>query len=189
MEDDVGEIAFWVNWLEAKGYSNIVLVGHSYGSLQILIYAAQQPSKSVKRIVTTSLVDVEHVVGGEQIQRQIEMAQQRVKENPQRLDEYKISYCKKYIAPPHAYLSYAEWTKSRILDNLAEIRVPVEVILGGNDTRMGIDWPELVERSGAELTIIPDANHFFDAEYEFDLYERVQESVLSASAQPAKQTR
>jgi pimeloyl-ACP methyl ester carboxylesterase len=186
MEDDVGEIAFWVNWLEAKGYSNIVLVGHSYGSLQNLVYAAQRPSKSVKRIVATSLVDVEHVVGSAEIQRQIEFARQRMKNNPQSLDEYKISYCKKYIAPPHAYLSYAEWTKSRILDNLVEIRIPVEVILGGNDTRMGIDWPDLVKRSGAKLTIIPDANHFFDAEYEFDLYERVQASILSASAQPAK---
>ncbi len=180
MEQDVDEIGFWVNWLETKGHSTIVLVGHSYGSLQILVYAVGQPSKSVKRIVATSLVDVEHVVGSEAIQRQIEIARQRLEENPQGLDEYKISYCKKYIAPPQAYLSYAEWTKIRILRKLKDISIPVEIILGSKDNRMGEDWPELIGRSGAKLTIVNDANHFFDAEFEFDLFERVQQSILAA---------
>jgi alpha/beta superfamily hydrolase len=54
--------------------------------------------------------------------------------------------------------------------------VPTKVIMGGKDDRMGADWvARLVSRSVA-IRVIPEATHFFDGQYEFDL----QEAVLQA---------
>lgn len=49
LESDVGEIGFWVNWLAGMGLRDIVLIGHSSGSLQILEYLVKTPSPAVRR--------------------------------------------------------------------------------------------------------------------------------------------
>ena len=41
LDDDIGEIARWVDWLKSHGHRSIVLIGHSFGSLQLLAYLCQ----------------------------------------------------------------------------------------------------------------------------------------------------
>jgi pimeloyl-ACP methyl ester carboxylesterase len=177
MDEDVTEIDYWVQWLIKHNHQNIVLLGHSYGSLQSLVYYKKEKNPKIKKIIATSLVDVEHVLGEDNAHAQYEAALKRLKNGDQSLSEYKISYCKQYLAPPSAFISYASWSKQKIVDILKNIAIPVDVILGGKDDRMGKDWPGLVKSSGAHVTIIDGANHFFDASFEFDLLDLVTNSL------------
>ncbi len=38
MSDDINEIHHWVNWLIKQGHKEIVIIGHSFGSLHSLAY-------------------------------------------------------------------------------------------------------------------------------------------------------
>lgn len=177
MQEDVAEIASWVNWLVAKGYNKVILVGHSYGSLQALAYVSGKPNKAVKKVIATSLVDIEHAVGEKIIHTEIDRAQSAILQNNNTPHDFQISYCKKYVAPPESFLSYAQWLKPRILEALATSRVPLEVIIGSKDQRMDANWPTLLKASHAKVSIVDGANHFFDAEHEFVLTDRVLELI------------
>ena len=177
LDDDVAEIHYWVQWLQARGHQDIVLVGHSYGSLHGLYYLMKYKTPGVKKLIATSLVDVDHMVGDEQSKKQIREAKQMVVSDDNSLREYSISYCKKYVAPPKAFLSYANWSQQRILEALSQITVPVEVILGSEDKRMSKGWPQLLRNSGVNLQLIEGANHFFHNEQEFDLLDSVMNAM------------
>lgn len=176
MDDDIAEIHFWVEWLVKRGHNNIVLVGHSYGSLHGLYYAMKYKHPAVKKLIAASLVDVDHIIGEELSKSQIKAAKELVAKNDDGLREYHVSYCKKYAAPPKAFLSYASWSRQRILTALSQTSIPVEVILGSEDQRMGQGWPQLLRQNGVALHLIEGANHFFHNEQEFDLLD----SVLNA---------
>jgi len=177
MQSDVKEISYWVNWLVEKGHKEIILVGHSYGSLQVIVYASGKSNPAVKKIIATSLVDAEHVLGKENLYRQIKSARRDIKKDKTALQEFQISYCKKFVAPPKVFLSYAEWTKENILKSLKDIKVPTEVILGSNDARMAPEWPSNIKNTGTTVSMVKDANHFFSSAQEFDLFDGVQSSI------------
>jgi len=176
INSDIEEINLWVDFLHRFGYKNIVLIGHSYGSLHGLLYLKLHPKKGIKKLIATSLVDVEHVVGKEKSESQISLARLQVRNNDHGLHEYQVSYCKKYTAPAAAFLTYATWSQNEILATIAKVKTPLEIILGANDRRMGANWPNLLRKNGVKTQVIENANHFFNNAQEIDLLE----SVLSA---------
>jgi pimeloyl-ACP methyl ester carboxylesterase len=173
MDGDIEEIHYWVEWLVSHGHNSIVLVGHSYGSLHGLYYSLKYKHPAVKKLVATSLVDVEHIIGEDLSKSQIIAAKELVAKNDNSLREYSVSYCKKYVAPAKAFLSYASWSRQRILDVIAQVTIPVEVILGSEDKRMAEGWPQMLQQNGVQLQVIKGANHFFHNEHEFDLLDSV----------------
>ena len=183
MQDDVAEIDFWVKWLVKQGHNQVILVGHSFGSLQSLVYLDKKPHPAVKQLIATSLITLENSMGHQaELQQQVRKAREAASRGDNNLDDYALSFCNKYPSPAKAYLSYAEWSKERILNLLVRTRVPVEVIVGGSDKRMGTDWKSLMIDKGARVTTIPGANHFFDAAHEFDLLETVEKSIRKSNA-------
>jgi alpha/beta superfamily hydrolase len=68
-------------------------------------------------------------------------------------------------------------SRQTILDSLAKSAVPVDVIMGGKDDRMGADWVEKLVSRGIAVRVIPGASHFFDNQYEFDLQEAVSQAL------------
>lgn len=160
-----------------QGNKIIVLVGHNYGSLHRLAYSLENKHSEVKKLIATSLVDIEGYIGIETSDAQIQSAKSLLKQDKTRLGEYQISYCKKYITPPRAFLSYATWSKSRILGALSKLTLPVEIILGRTDKRAGPRWEDSLRQLDVQLTLIDGANHFFDAEHELDLLDYVLNSL------------
>jgi len=177
MEDDISEIQQWMKWLEQKKHQNIVFVGHSYGSLQGLVYAERSTKPALRKIIATSLIDAGQSDDNAITIDQIRAAKKLQKSNHPGLGEYRLSYCKKYVSPPKAFLSYVTWSKEKIVSALSKHNLPVHVILGGADKRMGKEWPQTLRKNGVEYTLMKGANHFFDAEYEFDLLDAVQEQL------------
>ena len=53
LNDDVMEITRWVTWLKSQGHRSIVLVGHSFGSMQLLAYLTVAPDAAVKAYIGT----------------------------------------------------------------------------------------------------------------------------------------
>jgi len=176
LDEDTAEVAFWVRWLEQKGYSRIVLVGHSYGNLQLLGYLGRNPAPAVKQVLMISLTDVERKQSAQQRALLAQDLRARLEKGNQGLVEAEIGHCNKYVSPPAALLSYLAISRSGILEALAKTSVPVEVIMGSKDDRMGPDWIDKLVSGKIAVRVIPGASHFFDSQYEFDL----QEAMLQA---------
>lgn len=174
MQKDVREIESWTNWLLAQGHKNIILLGHSFGSLQMLVYL-KNGNPAIKYAIATSLIDLEHAIGTQKVYSQLKQARQAIKANNDALQEYKISYCKKFVSTPGSFASYAEWDKARILKLLSSVTTPVHIVMGSSDNRMDKSWPATLRKQGSELSIINGANHFFSNEFEFELHDKVLE--------------
>lgn len=183
LEQDVAEIAFWTEWLADQGYESIILIGHSFGSLQILTYLSQNPHPAVKKAITISLTDVERRQDAAARARLAEDIQKRITNADNGLMEVEFGHCKKYVSPPQPLLSYMQITRNSILAMLKMARVPIDAIMGGGDDRMGADWSDKLAEQGIQVQVIPDANHFFDNQFEFDLQDAVLQGMPSASSE------
>ena len=184
LEQDTDEVAFWVNWLVKKGYSRIVLVGHSYGNVQLLSYMGRKPSPAVNQLLLISLTDVESKQSAQQRMRLVKDLNSRLEKRESALVESEFGHCKKYISPPAPLLSYLSVSRDSILKGVVKAPVPAEVILGDKDDRMGPDWAEKLASRGIVVRLISGASHFFDNQYEFDLQEAV---VLALRDKPRGQ--
>jgi pimeloyl-ACP methyl ester carboxylesterase len=177
LDEDVAEVAFWVRWLVRKGHTRIMLVGHSFGNLQLLAYLNRNPAPAVKQLVMISLSDVEVKQNARQRARIAQALRDRVARRDSALAEVAFGHCKKYVGPPVALLSYLAISRDSILDSLASSPVPVEVIMGGKDNSMGSDWVSTLASRGIVVRMISGASHFFDNQHEFDLQEAVLQVI------------
>lgn len=177
LDDDVAEIAFWVRWLMQKGHTHITLVGHSFGNLQLLAFLERGSVPAVKQVLMISLTDVELKHNAQQRAQLARALRDRVAVGDHALAKVEFGYCRKYVSPPADLLSYLGISRESILDALAKSAVPVEVIMGGKDDRMGTDWVEKLVSRGIAVRVIPGASHFFDNQYEFDLQEAVVQAL------------
>jgi len=178
MSQDIEEIDYWVKFLENKGHSAIYLVGHSYGSLQILIYVNKKKPRSIKKLITTSLINVEKTNDGKHMGTFLKQARQHIKNNDSQLHEYSLSYCKKYISPAKDFISYAMWNKNKLIDEINQLNIPISIIIGSKDPRIDTTWKSLLQKSKSKLIIIEGANHFFDTTHEFDMNDKVLNELL-----------
>lgn len=176
LDDDAAEVGFWVRWLVQKGHTHIILVGHSFGNLQLLTYLGRDPSPAVKQVVMISPTDVGVKQAAQQRARLAQDLRNRALRGDSALVEAEFGHCRKYVSPPAALLSYIRLSRRGILDSLASSPVPAAAIMGGKDDRMGADWVDRLVARGIAVRVIPGATHFFDNQYEFDL----QEALLQA---------
>ena len=181
MQDDLKEIDFWVDWLAKKGHRQLILIGHSYGSLQLLVYMTKYHKHNIdiKKVIGTSLVDIDHTVGEKLNHFQVEKAKAMIAQKDNSLGTFQVSYCKKYTAPSDAFLSYADWGGKKIMGLLRKIHTPLYIILGSKDERMSRNWPDILRKAHSKVIIIKGANHFFDAQFEFDLADTVLSTITS----------
>lgn len=179
LDDDVDEVDYWVKWLARKGHPRVILVGHSFGNLQLLTYLGRTPSRGVTKLVMVSLTDVEVKLDARQRAERVRALKERVARNDRTLAEAEFGHCRKYVAPPAALLSYMSLSRQSILDSLARSHVPLLAIMGSKDERMGPDWVGTLKAHGIDVRVVPGATHFFDNQYEFDLHEALLESLAA----------
>ncbi len=179
MGADVHELGLWVHWLKQQGYQRVVLIGHSSGSLNVLAYTLDHPQDPVQSLVVVSLLGIDNSIDKTAYRKQLEQATTLAKSGRSQLDEYALGFCKKYLAPPNAFLSYARWVNTEVLTNIPRLQTPLYVILGGADRRVARDWPARLRKKGATVFVVPGANHFFDAEHSFDLLDTIEKILES----------
>jgi pimeloyl-ACP methyl ester carboxylesterase len=169
LDDDLDEIGRWVNWLTSRGHRRIVLIGHSFGSLQLLAYLAGRPDPAVQGYIATSLVETR--IGTTPREPLIARLENAVRRGERKLVNQPISYCRKYPSSPQALLSYVRWDRARTLKALDAFRGDKLLIMGSADAMIEPGWLETLQQSGTPMRIVKGASHFMDGEHEFDLLE------------------
>ena len=56
--------------------------------------------------------------------------------------------------------------------------------MGGADQRYVGDWVKDMQHVGAQVRIVPGANHFFDGTFEFDLLDAVSDALVEMKVTP-----
>lgn len=183
---DIEEIDYWFKWLLKKGYRHIVLTGFSStGNFESMLYSAQKPDPAITQLILISLnpILVEH---NEQ-KRIRRVLHAGTGKRPQAPELFTLGYCKRnFAATPASYASYAVFDDSRLLDMISRNRLPLDIVLGSNDTILPESWIAQIDalKSKAAISVIPNANHFFDGTSEFDLAETVENILKRQTAQP-----
>lgn len=170
LDDDVGEISRWVAWLKSQGNRSIVLVGHSFGSLQFLAYLDARPDPAVKAFIGTSLIEAQ--IGTTDRPALIAQLGNRILNKQHALVTQPLSFCRKYPSTPEGLLSYVRWDQARILSALKQSPVDVKLIMGSADSMVGRGWLKALQHVQTPMVIVQGANHFMDGEHEFDLLEQ-----------------
>jgi len=110
LQQNLDEIDYWVKWLAARQPGPVVLVGHSYGSLELLAWLATRPHPRVRMLITTSLSYADGFNPPALVKRQVAEARRAVREGDDRPRRFTLSYCKgNFVSPPRVYLSYLRW--------------------------------------------------------------------------------
>lgn len=167
MEDDVAEIGRWVGWLKSHGHRSIVLVGHSFGSLQLLAYLSTHPDPAIKAYIGASLVEAQ--IGTTPRQALIAQLEAQIQNQQRTLVTQRLSFCRKYTSTPEGLLSYVRWDQPRLLTALKQAPTSVQLIMGDADGMLGQGWLKALQHIQVPLVIVHGGSHFMDGEHEFDL--------------------
>ena len=184
MDEDVAEIGRWVGWLKSHGHRSIVLVGHSFGSLQLLAYLSLKPDAAVKAYIGTSLIEAQ--IGTTARPALIAQLEGRVLDKQHTLVNQTLSFCRKYPSTPEGLLSYVRWDQARLLTALKQSPVSVKLIMGGRDDVMEHGWLKALQLVQAPMVIVNGANHFMDGSHEFDLLEHTLKSLDTIQQAPSR---
>lgn len=177
LNEDMAELGLWTEWLHTRSNLPIILIGHSNGSVIILNYIASHPDKNVHGAILTSLVPMK------KNRDEFRRAQHVNKKNA--LHEYSLSYCQhSYISTVTGYLSYASLDTKKMLAKLRGSKVPVQIIIGGDDQIFMPGWGKKLKHYFPSTIVIPQAGHFFYDEAEFLLFDRVQDILRKWRSRP-----
>jgi dienelactone hydrolase len=178
IHEDLTEVNYWVNWLAQKGYKNIVLIGFSStGNVSVLLHNTQGAHPAVSKNILVSMNPVAISQAELKKARSANVASPEKNKKP---NTYSVGYCRKnFVATLGSYLSYAQYHENHMLTLLTQNTVPTEFIFGTSDTILPRNWISQIKaiKPQSHLTIIEDANHFFDGKFEFDLAEKVEQSL------------
>lgn len=176
MEGEVGEVNYWVNWLNTKGFKEVVVVGFSStGNVAALLAGNKNSNPSVSNIILTSIIPV--AIEPKERQQYLRTMDSNQTKNNKKMGNFSVGYCKKnFTAAIGSYLSYASYDNNKTLELIRETSIPANIILGSVDTVMPANWTTKMEalHTKHKITILKNANHFFDDSSEFDFAEAVE---------------
>jgi pimeloyl-ACP methyl ester carboxylesterase len=183
--DDVAEIDRWVNWLRGKGHRHIVLMGHSFGSLQLLAYLQNQPNPAITGFVGVSMVEAQ--IGGRPRAPLIERLTAQVAQNDRTLVTEPLSFCGKYPTTAEALLTYVRWDQPRLLAAVHRLGDRSLLIMGDSDSRLEQGWLRALQHLKTPLIVVEGGNHFMSGEHEFDVLDHTLAFLQSGtSAEPPR---
>ncbi|MBT8120061.1 MAG: alpha/beta hydrolase [Gammaproteobacteria bacterium] len=174
--DDSREIGQWVDWASKQGHEDIVLIGHSAGSVNITAYLATGSHPVVKK---TILISLTHYGPGRpaalETEEHARLARTMIEQGDDGLERFALAFCKDYVSTAKNFLSYYDWSDQAIIKAINKKAPENYIIIGSNDNRIKQQWISSLQQANAKVIVIDGASHFFDQAYEFDLLEKVEE--------------
>lgn len=174
LEQDMAEIDHWIQWLLQQGHQQIILLGHSSGSQQLLEYLATYPASHI----TTAIFTSSFYLNGKELGTKasdLEQANKDIETNYKQPRQYRFLFCNNsYNATATSFLSYQRITREHLLNTLKQLKIPHHTIMGGGDDRyrkVGYQWLDDLKLTDTDLHVIEDANHFFSNDAEPKLQE------------------
>jgi pimeloyl-ACP methyl ester carboxylesterase len=175
LNSDTDEIDQWVRWAIAHGHKEIVLIGHSAGSVNITAFLAQNTHPEVKK---TILISLSYFGPGRAAAFETEQYAQKARDMLKRadngLEKFALSFCKDYVTTPENYLSYYDWSDKQVLKAIKVNTSENYIIFGSADDRIGKKWVSELQKVSGKIIVIDGASHFFDQSHEFDLLDNVE---------------
>lgn len=173
-QDDVfEELNLWVDWLRKKGVSKIALMGHSRGSNQSMVYAAEHLDPTVTHLVLLSpgaddVRETHEKRYGSVLNATADLMQEMIKSNKgeELIDGVDFWFCPKATVTANSYLSYyGEMSKFREFQTyIPQIPVPTLIITGTMDERfpnVRKNIRPFIDNKRIYSSEIENAGHFF----------------------------
>ena len=186
-EDAVDEIAAWFSWLEQRGRSSVLLLGHSRATNQVTRYAdrkdLQTPAALV--LVAPGIRDADAAAryeasSGQALAPLLDRATELVESGrgDEVLGRVAFLHCDAAEVTAASFLSYyADDPAFDTLGLAASAGIPVIVFAGSEDPlSRGVDAAivEYQQSAPVDFVMIDGADHFFRDLYAYDLVEAVQ---------------
>jgi pimeloyl-ACP methyl ester carboxylesterase len=175
--DGMREVDTWVKWLKERHAGNVIVVGHSLGSLTLLAYLNKGSDPAVSRFIGVSIMEGRVHADPKEHERAVTDLKRLIREGARAPITQPYSFCKSLNIAPRALLSYIEWTPDRVMRVSREQARKTVYIMGSRDDRLGPGWIERLARTGVRVRIIDGANHFMDGSHEFDLLDQVIDEI------------
>jgi alpha-beta hydrolase superfamily lysophospholipase len=176
-EECIFDINAGVDFLVQKGFTEIILVGHSTGANKACYYAATESHPSVSGVVLAGCMSdrLGHPESSEQIQKHIDQMKQKISDG--KGDELLFGYHffpitpKRYISlfnPGSSEDTFDYGDINPKMTAFSRIRIPLMVLLGGADeyadrpiTQIKSVFDSHATSSRYHSVVIPDALHKF----------------------------
>ena len=179
LHSDTDEISKWVKWASQQGHKEIILIGHSTGSVNISAYLASGAHPSISKTILISLTYYgPNLLMAFESSIQADNAKILLQKADTRLHKFSLQYCKEYITTAENFLSYYNWSSEQVLKAITTGHTENHIILGSADERMGPQWLNDIHRASNLIITVDGANHFFDQAHEFDLLDSI-ENILA----------
>ncbi|MCW9023387.1 MAG: alpha/beta hydrolase [Gammaproteobacteria bacterium] len=178
--DHNNELDDWIDWLALKGHKNLILIGHSSGSLRLLSYIGLKRKQPLN---ITGLVSVSPTTPNAKntlsvLNKQISLATKLAQNNTIVINKYHLAYCRgNYATHPAAFISYAHINEEVFFNFLKNAVYPVVHILGNEDKLAPENWNNKLSKHGAKVLTVNNANHFFSNSSEFDLHDAIYNAI------------
>lgn len=190
--DALDEIAAWMDWLKGQGAGPVVLFGHSRGGNQAARFAAERGNPMIAKLVLLAPAtwNAEKTAQGFEkshsrpLAPDLTAAEALVKagKGDQLLDKPGLLYCPTAKVSAASFVSY--YRPDPRFDTpsiLGEIKVPVLVMAGSNDTVVA-DLPQKMtgKADGAKVAfkVIDGADHFFLDLYAEDVADAMEAFII-----------
>lgn len=177
------DISAWIEFLKNEGYEQIILMGHSLGTIKVIRYLSEgKYADSVKGLILLSPFDknayVEVKTKGEW-KKHVEIAKEKIDNGqglesiPDTFDDYPVSFITYYSWYKSGDLSeiFDFYSKDYDFPVLNKINIPVTAVLGGKDNFLffsqfnkdAFEIKDILESNipNCTATVLPDAGHVF----------------------------
>ena len=161
--DNVNQVTAWIDYLEDKKFTKIILVGHSEGSLIGMLAAQERKvSKFISLCGTGRTIDL---VLTEQIAKQSPQFSEEIQKllkmlkNGEEVKEFSPELAGLFRADVQPYL--ISWLKLDPKVELGKINIPILIIHGSTDIQVTAEDAKIQKEgnSAATLKIIEGMNH------------------------------
>jgi pimeloyl-ACP methyl ester carboxylesterase len=185
-DNALDEITAWVAWLRQKSVKQIVLLTHSRGANQAMVYAAVQVDPEITHLVMLAPgVDDSPQRFESRYGSTFNATLERVKKEKnagrgnQLLENVDFWYCPKATVTPDSFLSYyGENSRFRKVQYyIPKIEVPTLVVIAGADQLVQNAAAKLapfVESKQIQLVTIEGSGHFF---LDFNIEEAIEAMI------------
>lgn len=183
-KDSILDIEGVVNWVKERGYSEIILEGHSYGCSKVLYYYNNKKDDSIKKIVLLAPCDTpgesKKFLSSEEYDNALKESERLVKENKgDELIDFSVMSNGKVSAGTYYYgyipgsdsdfIRYRDGEESYVLKS---VDIPTLVIFGDNDECVLTMPIDVVKKylennlNNSVIKIIPGADHLYNGGFE-----------------------
>lgn len=166
IDNEVNHVVAWINYLKKAGFTNIIVIGHSEGSLTGML--AAQKEKIAKFISLEGAGRPIDVVLKEQLSVQLKGKPELLKEANKTIDQLKKGDTVGKVSPllnslfrPSVQPYLISWMKYNPSQEIAKLSIPVMIVQGSTDLQVTMEDAEALKKGkeDAQFTVIHSMNH------------------------------